>query len=123
MPARVVVVLNDPEVAKQTVDVLAAEGCDAATLPDSMVALHALEGAVRIEVLVTTLEHGDGKPNGIALARMTKVKRPGIKVVFVGESDLMHYTAGLGDFIASPVAASEIAAKARQMLEGERGPN
>ena len=34
-------------------------------------------------MLVTGVDFGDGKPNGVALARMAKVKRPGLQAVFV----------------------------------------
>jgi hypothetical protein len=48
-----------------------------------MAALDAIEVGSRLRVLVTRVDFGPGKPNGIALARMVRVKRPGTKVVFV----------------------------------------
>lgn len=116
MPARIVAVFDVPDLADQTAAELRAAGYDAATLPDSMVALDALEGAARIELLVTSPEHGEGKPNGIALARMARIKRPGIKVLFVGQLEYARYAAGLGEFVATPVAVAEVVSTAIRIL-------
>src|SRR6478752_6068605 len=75
MPARIVVVLNEPEIAEEAASALGAQGQDALALVDPMTALEALEGAERIEVLVTGLDFAPGKPNGIALGRMARLKR------------------------------------------------
>jgi hypothetical protein len=45
-----------------------------------MTALELLERAERLELLVTSLDLAPGKPNGIALGRMARLKRPGIHV-------------------------------------------
>jgi hypothetical protein len=80
MPARVVVVLDEADgLAQRTVETLLAEGIDTLALPSSMVALDALEASQRIELLVTCPEFVAGPPNGIALARMARLKRSGSK--------------------------------------------
>jgi hypothetical protein len=63
MPARIVVVLNEQEIAEEAASALRAQGQDALALVDPMTALEALEGAERIEVLVTCLDFAAGKPN------------------------------------------------------------
>src|SRR5690242_7531024 len=103
MPARVVVVLNEPEIAEEAASALRAQGQDALALVDPMAALEALEGAERIEALVTCLDFAPGKPNGIALGRMARLKRPGIRVLFVGPTDLEELSEGLGTFLPFPV--------------------
>ena len=62
MPARIAIVLNEPEVAEEAASALRAQGQDALALVDPMTALEALEGAERIEVLVTCLDFAPGKP-------------------------------------------------------------
>jgi DNA-binding NtrC family response regulator len=108
MPARIVVVMDEPGFAEKAAEQLAAAGYDAIALADSMVALDALEDAVRIELLITSFGYRPGRPNGIALARIARLKRPKIKVIFVGEPQLVHYTAGLGAFLQSPVTVSQL---------------
>ncbi len=117
MPARVVVVLSEVEgVGEQVAAAIAAAGYDANALPNSMAALTALEGAARIELLITCAEFGPGQPNGVALTRMARHKRPGIRVLCVGEPGLEHHMDGLGAFLESPVDAPQIVKKATEML-------
>jgi DNA-binding NtrC family response regulator len=117
MPARVVVVLNEPEIAEKAASALRAQGQDALALVDPMTALEALEGAERIEVLVTCLNFAPGKPNGIALGRMARLKRPGIRVLFVGPADLEEFAEGLGTFMPFPVTGQQVVERVLQTLD------
>jgi hypothetical protein len=108
IPARIAIVLNEPEVAEEAASALRAQGQDALALVDPMTALEALEGAERIEVLVTCLDFAPGKPNGIALGCMARLKRPGIRILFVGPADLEKFAEGLGTFLASPVTVPQV---------------
>ena len=117
MPARVVIVLNEPEVADKTVSALRAQGHEALALSDPMTALELLEGAERLEVLVTSLDFAPGKPNGIALGRITRLKRPDIRVLFVGPADLEKHTEGLGTFLTSPVSVPQVVEGVLRMLD------
>ena len=116
MPARVVVVLTEEGAGEKATAVLVAAGYDATSLLDSMAALTALEAAETIELLITCADFGSGQPNGLALTRMARHKRPGIRVLFVGEPELAHHMDGLGDFLASPVDAPQVADRAIQLL-------
>ena len=118
MPAQIVVVLDEPEAAGQVVALLNAQGRDAASLADSMAALDALGGAVRIELLVTCLDHGPGQPNGISLALLARQRRPDLKLLFVGDAELAHFAAGLGTFLTTPVRSEDLVSAAVQLLEG-----
>jgi hypothetical protein len=108
MPARVVVVLSEPGFADKAASALQAQGQDALPLADPMTALELLERAERLELLVTCLDFPPGKPNGIALGRMARLKRPGIRVLFVGPADLEQHAEGLGTFMISPVTVPQI---------------
>jgi hypothetical protein len=117
MPARAVVVLNELEIAEKAASALRAQGQDALALVDPMTALEALEGAERIEVLVTCLNFAPGKPNGIALGRMARLKRPGIRVLFVGPADLEEFAEGLGTFMPFPVTGQQVVERVLQTLD------
>jgi hypothetical protein len=47
-----------------------------------MSALNALEHPVQIEILIIRVRFPSGTPNGVALARMTRIKRPSVEVLF-----------------------------------------
>lgn len=119
MPAEIVVVFSDWDFAGEVASRLRDAGHDATSLPGPMQALDALEGAVRIELLITCLDFGPNKPNGIALARMARHKRSGIKVLFVGDESLRHHAEGLGAFLASPVAVDDVVAEVQRLREAE----
>src|SRR5580700_1922636 len=103
MPARIVVVSEDSALSDATVATLRERGYDAIAIPDSMDALDALESAERIEVLVTSAEFRPGKPNGVALARLTKLRRPELQVLFMGTADFARFIEGVGLFMPMPV--------------------
>src|SRR6185437_16580164 len=117
MPARVVVVMNEPMLAEETAAALRALGQDTLALADPMMALELLEKAERLEVLVTSLDFAPGKPNGIALGRMARLKRPGIRVLFLGPADLEKLAEGLGTFLVSPVTVPQVVEGVLQTLD------
>jgi hypothetical protein len=117
MPARVVVVLDEADgLAARTVEALLADGVDALTLASSMVALDALEASQKIELLVTCPEFAAGPPNGIALARMARLKRPGVKVLFVGSLEFAYLADGLGNFLPAPTTVDDVMTAVTRML-------
>jgi PleD family two-component response regulator len=108
MPAQVVVALDDLAFANQTVAELAAQKYEAVALSNPLAALDALEGAIRVEVLITCTEHAEGQPNGVSLALMARSKCQDVKVIFVGTPDQAPYTEGLGTFLTSPTTVDEV---------------
>ena len=117
MPARVVVVLDEPGFADETASALRAQGHDALAIADPMTAWELVERAERLELLVTCLDFPLGKPNGIALGRMARLKRPGTRVLFVGPADLEKHAAGLGTFLTSPVTVPQVVEGVLRMLD------
>ena len=115
MPARVVVVHDDPMFADPLAALLGA-GQDVALFTDPMAALDALDTARTIEVLVTRVRFAPGQPNGIVLARMARIKRPGIRVLFVARPEFAGHTAGLGTFMAQPVSVADVAETVSRLL-------
>ena len=61
---------DDTATRELAVAALNAAGVTAVGLHDPIAALDAIEGAFLVRVLVTRVDFGDGKLNGVALARM-----------------------------------------------------
>ncbi len=95
---------------------LEAAGHDVKAFSDSMSAIDALEAAERTELLITRVAFPVGKPNGVSLARMARVKKPGVRVLFAARDENRQHTEGLGEFLAVPVTGPEIVATAARIL-------
>jgi hypothetical protein len=65
---------------------------------------------------VTRVIFPAGQPNGVALALMARVKRPGVKVLFAALPELREHTEGIGKIIPAPADPAEIAARVGKML-------
>ena len=116
MPSRVVVACEEAEFANITADALRTTERSVIAFHDSMAALDALEAASKVELLVTCMEFGPGKVNGIALARMARLKKPGVRVLFVGKPEYEKHAKGLGDFLIWPVAIEEVVQRSQRLL-------
>jgi DNA-binding NtrC family response regulator len=122
MPARVVLVHINPDFLESVTAALNTASLDVAAFSDSMRALDALDEPRLIEVLVTSVECGPGKPSGVALARMSLVKRPRIKIIFLGDAEVQAYTAGLGELLAADTLGVVVAQRVSQMLSPDAKP-
>jgi hypothetical protein len=71
-------------------------GHDVSTFQDPLDALNAIEAAPRFEILVTRVQFAPGRPNGLALSNMARMKLPGIKVLFTVAPQNVEYTKGGG---------------------------
>lgn len=59
------------------------------TVPDTMAALKALDSEPRIGLLLADIHMPPGQPHGLALARMARLRRPELPLVFLtGYEDL-----------------------------------
>ena len=119
MLARIVVVLKDPELADATVSALVAEGHDALAVHDSMAALTLLEEATDIELLVASTYFGERKPTGAALALMTKLRRPDLKVIFTANPELAPLLEDIGRVIVEPISPSRVVEAIRTTMMAE----
>jgi DNA-binding NtrC family response regulator len=107
LPAAVLVVHDEPNTRELAVTALRAAFLDVTGFDDPMAALNAIEDDTRIRVLITRVTFGPGKLNGVALARMVRVKRPGTKIVFVARAEYASHTEGLGKFLPMPLRARQ----------------
>ena len=116
MPARIVIVHDDEELTRQTVVALQAAGHDVAVFQDPLLAHDANEAAPRVEVLITRVTFPSGRSNGISLARMTRSKRPGVKVLFIGLEEDESPVKGLDAFLPISASAERVAVAVERML-------
>jgi DNA-binding NtrC family response regulator len=103
MPAPVLVAHDDKATRDLAVATLGAAGIETVGFDDPIAALDAIETNSRVRVLVTRVDFGSGKLNGVALARMLRVKRPGAKVLFVALPSNAHHAEGVGEFLPMPL--------------------
>jgi DNA-binding NtrC family response regulator len=116
MSARIVMVHDDPAFQECAVTALRAAGYDIKAFSGSMEALDALEAADRIELLITRVTFPEGTPNGVSLARMARMKKPGVRVLFAARDENREHTEGVGEFLAVPVTGADLVAMVERML-------
>lgn len=116
MPAPVVVVHQQLETQHMLMSTVRAAGYEVAGFGDPLKALDAIETGSRARVLVTRLDFGPGKLNGIALARMIRHKGLGVQVVFVGRADKARYLDTTEEFVPHPVDPKAVADAVRRAL-------
>jgi hypothetical protein len=83
---------------------------------DPVAALDAIETGTRLRLLVTRVNFGRGKLNGVALARMLLVKRPGSKVLFLALPSNQEHTEGLGEFMPVPLVPDALVEAVGRLL-------
>jgi DNA-binding NtrC family response regulator len=120
MPARIVVVHDEPTFRDPLVASLKASGHDVAAFDDVTSAWNSLTAAERIEILVTRVDFGPGKPHGIALAHSARMRRPTIRVLIVARPEYAEDAAGVGLFLPYPVDAPTVAETVERMLADDR---
>jgi DNA-binding NtrC family response regulator len=108
MPARIVVVHDDPEFAGRLVSALRSTGHDVAAFADPIAAWDVVEEPRPIEVLVTGVQFPPGRSNGVALARKVRVRRPEIQVLLTAQGGLPEQTEGLGTFMQPPITVADV---------------
>jgi DNA-binding NtrC family response regulator len=89
MPAPVLVVHDEQETRELAVTTLRAAFLGVVGFEDPMAALDAIE----TDSPRPGLGHVWGKPHGVALARMVRIKRPGTRVVFVAPAGYEPHSA------------------------------
>ena len=117
----VLVVEDEAQVRMIVAEVMDELGYAALEATDAESAMQALDGASRLDLLITDI--GLPGTNGRQLAEMARARRPGLKVLFItGYAALASIgadTLGPGmDIMSKPFSIDALAAKVRNMLEG-----
>jgi DNA-binding NtrC family response regulator len=116
MSATVVVVHEDSDIVQGYCEALKAAGHEVEGFLDPMAALTALESAHAIRLVITAGDFGPGKLNGVALARMARVKKPRMTILFVAPAEDKPFAEGLGEFLQAPASVSAVLEAANRLL-------
>ena len=116
MPARIVIVLREAVLAEKTAEALVKVGYHAIAIANAMKALMALETAKEIELLITSAHFPGRQPNGLALARMTRQRRPNLKVIFANGPETQPHVRHDGAFIPTPTTPDSLVELADRMM-------
>jgi DNA-binding NtrC family response regulator len=118
MAASVLVVQPEIDALELMVSALRAAGFDVAGCSDPMMALNVIESDSTVRVLVTRMNFGTGKLNGVALTRMLRHNTGrAINVVFVGQEENRHYAEeDEGEFFPHPIDAGALVDAVGRML-------
>jgi DNA-binding NtrC family response regulator len=117
MPARIVIVHDEPDFADSLTAALRLAGYEVATFINPTDGWNALDEARRVELLITRVKFPPGNPNGISLARMARYKRPAIRIIFAALPEFAEHTKGLGEFMPMPVNVPDVTLAAIRLLE------
>jgi hypothetical protein len=113
MPAQVVIVHDDLAFATSAALAFEAQGLSVIRYEDALAATDALAQASKIELLITCLDFGQGRSNGIALASMVRLRKRGVRFMFIGPSDPLNYVEGLGVLLIPSVTVADLLAAAQ----------
>jgi DNA-binding NtrC family response regulator len=109
MSANIIFVHDDPEFIEEAAAALRLAGHKVVTFREPIEALSALE-TQHFDILITRVRFAIGQPNGVALARMARMKRPSIKLVFTVVPEYVEYTEELGETVTAPIDIAELVA-------------
>ena len=124
MPAPVLVVHNERDTRALALGALHAAGLGAIGFNDPTAALAAIELDSCVRVLVTRINFGKGKLDGLALARRLLVRQCGVKTVFIDRPEYERLAEGAGDFLHLPLNHHHLVdVVARLLKHGARPPS
>lgn len=118
MPAPVVLVHDDPEFVSCGAAALRDMGYDVAAFADPLAALTSLEAAKSVEILITRVVYAPGLPNGVALARMARLRKPGIRSLFMALPEFQEHVPDWGHLLPLPATTVELVAAVAKVLAG-----
>src|ERR1700758_3952642 len=87
MLAPVLVVHQEADTLERILTALRSAGYVAMGVSDPMASLDAFDSNDQVRVLVTRVDFGPAKLDGVSLARMVKYKRRTVKAVYVGRTE------------------------------------
>lgn len=114
-----ILLVDDDEVFREaTAAVLRAAGYEVRPAPDFRLALEILESDEAIDLFLADIVMPD-RVNGLALARMARLRRPDIKIMYVSGYDLPGIEAeALGPIIRKQVDDESFLARVAALLAG-----
>lgn len=107
-----ILLVDDDEVFRESMaTLLRSAGYDVRPAPDYRLALQVLEGADPVDLLVLDIVMPE-RVNGMALGRMARLRRPGLKILYISGYDIPGLEAeALGPIIRKPVENEQLLAE------------
>jgi CheY-like chemotaxis protein len=123
-PAGYILLVEDDEAVRQaSAKLLKAAGFHVYPAPDYRVALQILEGEQPIDLILTDIVMPD-QVNGLALARMARMRRRGVKIMYMTGYDIPGLEEqALGTILRKPVDGTVLIAEIKRALETARTPH
>lgn len=121
----VLIVEDDRSVRNTMCRALRDAGYGVSPYGSSHAALSALEGDGPAEMLISAVRMPPGQPHGFALARMARIRRPDIKIIYVTaypELAKDDSAAELGPVIQKPFAVDELVSQVAAQLADTNVP-
>jgi hypothetical protein len=119
IPARVVVVHDEPSFLEPLVTSLTAVGVDVAGFADSLLAWDALQFSGGVEILVTRVQFQPGRPHGVTLAKWVRERSPTVRILFVALPEFQPDIGNVGVLLPRPVSVPQVAETVCRMLSNE----
>lgn len=95
MPARIILVHDDDNFREYVIRALEETGYRVTAFAGSMEGIGALEADGDIALLITRVQFLEGTPNGVSLARMARVKKPGVRILLAARDENREHTEGV----------------------------
>jgi DNA-binding NtrC family response regulator len=115
----ILVVDDDEAFRDSTASIVRSAGYQVCTAPDYRLALEILERGDPVDLLLLDIVMPD-RVNGFALARMARLRRPELKVIYISGFDIPHATGeeALGPIIRKPVDSDQLLDEIARILVG-----
>lgn len=114
MPQKILLVDDDPTWRYAAAKALVGEGYEVVSASDYMGALDLVGSEPPVDILVTDIVMPKGM-NGFALARMARLRRRDIKVLYMTGYDVPTHEA-VGKVIRKPIDPNDLIAEVRSCL-------
>ena len=115
-PGWLLLVDDDGVFAEAAAKTLRGAGYEVMVAPDHRLALQTLEGEGPVDLLVADIVMPD-RVNGLALGRMARLRRPGIKIIYMTGHDIPGVeNEALGPVLRKPIDTTRLVAEVARAL-------
>jgi CheY-like chemotaxis protein len=116
--AYILLVDDDPAFGRASSEVLRDAGFEVYCAEDFRLALEVLEGDQPVDLLLTDIVMPQ-RVNGLALARMARMRRPGLKIIYLTGYDLPGAEReALGSVLRKPIEYDALIAEVERGIAG-----
>jgi CheY-like chemotaxis protein len=115
-PGQLLLVDDDDVFAEAAAQILREAGYEVQVAPDYRLVLQTLESEEPVDLLVADIVMPD-RVNGLALGRMARLRRPGIKIIYITGHDIPGIEdEALGPILRKPIDGADLVAEVKRAL-------